>query len=83
MLSVADDDPFDADFVLTTTAHPTTLDRVTEAALEAGYPAEVLNTDVIFGDDLQMGLHDEADTFRMQNRMALFDDPRRWRGLPR
>lgn len=67
--------PFDAQFVLTTTAHAGVDALVREAALAAGYPEAALNTDVIAGDDLVMGLHDQADTFRMQNRMSLFDDP--------
>ncbi len=67
--------PFDADFVLTTTADATIDAEVRAAALEAGYPLEALNTDVVAGEDLVLGLHPEADTFRMQNRMALFEDP--------
>ncbi|MBX2798262.1 MAG: hypothetical protein KTR31_11350 [Myxococcales bacterium] len=73
-MSTASDEPFGSDFLLTTTAHAATLQLVQEAAEAAGFDPSSFNVDVIAGADLRMGLHSEADTFRMQHRMALFDD---------
>lgn len=66
--------PFDAEFMLITTADAGTDAAIRAAAERAGLPAAMINTDAIAGDDLRMGLEPEADTFRLQARMALFDD---------
>jgi hypothetical protein len=67
--------PFDADFVLMTTPHAGTEARIRAAAARAGIPDGIVNTDAIGGTPITLGLHQEADTFRMQARMALFADP--------
>lgn len=66
--------PFDADFALITTADANTERAIREAALRAGLPPGIVNTDHVVGDDLRLGLYPEADTFRLQARIALFED---------
>jgi hypothetical protein len=67
--------PFDADFVTITTADAVTEAAIRAAAARAGVPDRILNTDPIAGTDVALGIEDRSDTFRMQNRMALWDDP--------
>ncbi|MCB9683883.1 MAG: hypothetical protein H6738_01990 [Alphaproteobacteria bacterium] len=67
--------PFDADIVVVSVADAATERRVREALLRAGVPEEQINVDVIAADELILGLHEEADTIRLQGRTARFEDP--------
>lgn len=75
VIATGEGGPFDADFVLISTPNAGTDARIRAAAARAGIPDTMLNTDAIGGTELTFGLHAEADTFRMQSRMALFEDP--------
>ena len=74
--------PFSSRFALIATADANTLQTVREALAAAGVSEGAINVDVIAADSAAMpdgvppilGLHDEADTFRMNNRLALFRD---------
>lgn len=69
------DAPWNAMTVVISTADAGTEARVREALVGAGYPEAWINTDVIPAEQVELGLHDEADTLRMLHRVALFDDP--------
>jgi hypothetical protein len=66
--------PFDADFVLVTTADAATDALIRAAAARAGLPDSMISTEAVAGTPMTLGVGEEADTFRMQHRIALFDD---------
>ncbi len=66
------DGPFDTDIIVASVANQTTRDAVRAAADEAGLGG-MLNFDVIRGN-VDFGLHNEADTIRMQHRISVFED---------
>ena len=69
------DEPFGAETVVITAADHGIDRRVRAAAAAAHYPASWLNTDAVPPSVVELGLHEEADTLRMNYRVALWSDP--------
>ena len=70
---LGDNPPFETDVVVATVADQGTMNAISEAAEVAGL-GHLLNFDVIHGDLPVFGLQNEADTFRMQHRISIFED---------
>lgn len=68
-------DPFDQATMMVATADRTIDRRIREAARSAGYPEEIMNTQVFPSSMLNMGLENTSDSFLMAMRPALFTDP--------
>jgi hypothetical protein len=66
--------PFGAETVVITVADHGIDRRVRAAAAGANYPEAWLNTDGVPPSVVELGLHDEADTLRMNYRVALWHD---------
>ena len=63
--------PFNQPLIVITTADRGINDRVKNAAVAAGYPAAIVNTDVLPSGILNMGLSHESDTFIYLTRTAM------------
>lgn len=74
-IGTVEEDTFDGLMVMVTTADVGVFEAVRDAAVAAGFPSSAVNFDAIPSDLVTLGLHDEADTFRMNLRMAGFVDP--------
>lgn len=69
------EDPFAARVILLTVADRGTAAAVTAALIDAGYPTEIINFDVISPSIVHMGLGPQDDLFQFLSRIALPDDP--------
>ena len=69
-----EEDPFDRNTIIVTTADKGIDERVRTAAQSAGYSPSIINTDVIPSTLVRMGLDEEADTFSWAIRAAFFHD---------
>ena len=69
-----DGDPFDETTLIISTADKGIDERVRKAALLAGYPSSIMNTDVIPSSILNMGLDNSSDTFAFVIRVNFFKD---------
>lgn len=67
-------DPFDKNTIIVTTANRITDEHVRNAALVAGYPSNIINTDIFPSEITRMGLESNTDTFWWMMRMAFFKD---------
>ena len=67
-------DPFNQPIIIITTADRKINERIRNAAITAGYPAEIINTDILPFYMLNMGLDNESDTFIFLARTAMFID---------
>ncbi len=74
-IGTVEPDPFSAMTILVTAADVGVFEAVRDAAVASGFPAEVVNFDALPEHLVVLGLEDEADTFRMNLRMAGFTDP--------
>ena len=70
----AEQDPFDRNTIIVTTADKGIDERVRAAAQSAGYSPASMNTDVIPSTLVRMGLDEEADIFSWIVRAAFFHD---------
>jgi len=68
------DDAFDKDAVAVTTADRNASEAIGAAMEAAGVSPDIMNHQVFPSENLEMGLDEEADTFNMLFRMAIFDD---------
>jgi len=68
-------DPYNQTTVVVTTADRGIDGRIRAAALSAGYPEGIMNTQVLPSSVLRMGVESDADTFRISLRPALFAAP--------
>ena len=66
--------PFNQTTVIVTTADRGIDQRIQAAALSAGYPSGIFNTQVLPSAILNMGLENSSDNFIMLIRPALFKD---------
>jgi hypothetical protein len=66
---------FDERTAIVVAANQHTLDRVREALLAAGHPAEAVNVVVLPASRCVFGLDQNADTFGMMLRVAVPEDP--------
>jgi hypothetical protein len=66
--------PFNQTTVVVTTADRGINQRIRAAALSAGYPSSIFNTQVLPSAMLNMGLENNSDTFAIILRPALFKD---------
>lgn len=67
-------DPFNQTTVIVATADRGIDKRIRAAALSAGYPSDIFNTQVFPSAMLKMGLENNSDTFLMLIRPALYKD---------
>ena len=67
-------DPFNQTTVIVATADRGIYQRIRDAALSAGYSADIFNTQVLPSSMLNMGLEDSSDMFIMLIRPALYKD---------
>jgi len=66
--------PFDQDTIIIIAADKGTDQRIRKAAMEAGYPEEIINTYIIPTSMVKLGIGPEYDTIVFGQRMALFSD---------
>lgn len=67
-------DPFNKDTIIIVTADKATDRLIRDAALSAGYTEDIINTYVIPGSMVKLGIGPEYDTIVLGQRMALFKD---------
>ncbi len=67
--------PFGATTALVSVSDAGTEARVREHMIAAGVAQAAINVDVVPAERVRLGLDAEADTLRMNLRMALFEDP--------
>ena len=67
-------DPFDKDTIIIMTSDKNTDRLVRNAAVSAGYSEDIINTYVIPGSMVKLGIGPEYDTIVVGQRMALFKD---------
>ncbi len=68
------DSPFNAPTLIVMAADQVINDRVISAGLAAGFPASIMNSDVIPPQLIKMGLDQDDDKFLMLTRLAFFED---------